>query len=70
MQPSLNKKNFQAKSSMPELSAEKFKHTRPNIDHLIKRILVERRTEKKKNLAVFIVILLTIFGFIIFFLYN
>ena len=46
MQPSLNKKNFQAKSSMPELSAEKFKHTRPNIDHLIKRILVERRKEQ------------------------
>ena len=38
---------------------------RPNIDHLIKRILVERRKEKKKNFLIFILILSVIFGLII-----
>ena len=31
--------------------------TRPNIDHLIKRILVERRTQERKNFLVFLVII-------------
>ena len=31
---------------------------RPNIDNLIKRIVVERRREKRKNFILFVVILL------------
>ena len=38
---------------------------RPNIDHLIKRILVDRRKENKKNLIIMIFIMLTIVATII-----
>ena len=41
--------------------------TRPNIDHLIKRIITERRQESRKNLLTFIVVLLVIGGLFIFF---
>jgi hypothetical protein len=35
---------------------------RPNIDHLIKRILTERRKANKKNIFAFIVIFLLVGG--------
>ncbi len=40
---------------------------RPNIDHLIKRIMTERRREKKNNI-IMISIVLTTFGIISIFL--
>ena len=44
---------------------------RPNIDHLIKRILTERRKANKKNLFfAFIVIFLLVGGLSIYSLYN
>ena len=33
---------------------------RPNIDHLIKRILIERRKEQRKNFTIFATIILVI----------
>jgi len=38
---------------------------RPNIDHLIKRIIVERRKEQRKNLLIFLFMFLAISGIII-----
>ena len=42
------------------------KKVRPNIDHLIKRILIERRREKIKSMALGFVILSIIVFFIFF----
>ena len=42
------------------------KTVRPNIDHLIKRILQERRKEKKKNLIIFLIVLVVVVGSITF----
>ena len=39
---------------------------RPNIDHLIKRILVERRKEERKNIYIFILVLTTAAGIMAF----
>ena len=33
---------------------------RPNIDHLVKKIIIERRKENKKNLLVSVLVLLVI----------
>ena len=38
---------------------------RPNIDHLIKRIIVERRKEQRKNLLILLFLFLAISGIII-----
>ena len=54
-------KKDQAKITKPRIA-------RPNIDHLIKRILVERRKESKKNTLVFALILLVILGITVFFI--
>ena len=43
---------------------------RPDIDHLIKRILTERRKADKKNIFTFIVIFLLVGGLSIYSLYN
>ena len=42
---------------------------RPNIDHLIKRILTERRKANKKNIFAFIVIFLLVGGLSIYSFY-
>jgi|TARA_B110000881_G_C18384680_1_gene417930 hypothetical protein len=49
------------------LDLKQSKKVRPNIDHLIKRIITERRQESRKNLLTFIVVLLVIGGLFIFF---
>ena len=46
------------------------KTSRPNIDHLIKRILVERRRERRTTLALGFTILSIILIFIFFFKLN
>ena len=43
---------------------------RPNIEHLIKRIIVERRKQERKNLTVFMGILLIIGCTIMFSYYS
>jgi len=45
---------------------KKEKNERPNIDHLIKRILVERRKEERKNIYIFTLVLTTAAGIIAF----
>ena len=42
--------------------AKKSAVVRPNIDHLIKRIMSERRKEKKKNLLILLVIFFAVVG--------
>ena len=49
---------------------EKNMEKRPNIDHLIKRIMVERRKEQKKNSLSVIIFFLVICVAIMFFYYN
>jgi len=44
--------------------------SRPNIDHLIKRIIIEKRKEKKKNLFVGCAIVLIFGGLCIFAISN
>jgi|TARA_B110000881_G_C18430485_1_gene440657 cytoskeletal protein RodZ len=51
----------QAKIKKPRIA-------RPNIDHLIKRILVERKKKNKKNLLEFVLILLVVLGITAFFI--
>ena len=58
-------KNISVEKKLEFQSKEKPKIARPNIDHLIKRILVERRKEQKKNFLIFTFILLTISGSVI-----
>jgi len=53
--------------NFPELKVSQ--KTRPNIDHLVKRILVERRKLKRKNLIVFLAVL-SLVVMIVLFLYN
>ena len=53
--------------NFPELKVSQ--KTRPNIDHLVKRILVERRKLKRKNLIVFLAVFL-VAVIIALFLYN
>tara|TARA_B110000967_G_scaffold127469_1_gene130224 strand:+ start:589 stop:798 length:210 start_codon:yes stop_codon:yes gene_type:complete len=44
-------------ASQDLLKVRKPKKARPNIDHLIKRIVVERKNQERKNILVFVVIL-------------
>ena len=65
MTTQLKKNNFSIDANKEMINTVNPRLTRPNIDHLIKRILVERRKEKKKNFLIFILILSVIFGLII-----
>jgi hypothetical protein len=51
-------------------SLEKKMEKRPNIDHLIKRILVERRKEQKKLVLTSVFISMAITGLVVFSYYN
>ena len=68
--------NGQQKNNLTEyatgdlLKKNIYKTKRPNIDHLIKRILIEKRKEKKKSAAIFLVCLLTITIAMVFFFKN
>ncbi len=57
----------EATPNFPELKISQ--KTRPNIDHLIKRILVDRRKQRRKNLIVFLAVL-SVIVMIFLFLYN
>lgn len=66
MRTQLKKNNFsiEAEHGSPDLKEVKIE--RPNIDHLIKKILVERRKEGRKNFLIFSVIVLMTFGLILY----
>jgi hypothetical protein len=49
---------MEATKNLPD--KKKLKAVRPNIDHLIKRILVERRKSEKRSLLIFSAILLIV----------
>ena len=61
-----NESNLKIDADVERPNSEKSKSARPNIDHLIKRIITERRNESRKNLYILIFILLVITGFVIF----
>ena len=53
-----SKENTSTPESNEDFSKVKLpQKARPNIDHLIKRILVERRTQERKNFLVFLVVI-------------
>ena len=60
MTTQFNKNNLSAEINkvLPEI--EKKQNGRPNIDHLIKKILTERREANKKNFLSIIVVVITI----------
>ena len=62
----LKENNFSvaAKKDLPNI--KKTKTVRPNIDHLTKRILTEKRKEQRKNSIVLVSVLLVIAGSIFF----
>ena len=69
MSSQYKKNNFSAENfSTPHTTTQNNtnKIARPNIDHLIKRILVERRREKRNYIALGFVILSIIICFIFF----
>ena len=69
MNAQFKKKNFSLEVNQEPLKV-KAKSVRPDIDHLIKRIMNERRKQERKNLLVFTGALLLVGGFIISSLYS
>ena len=65
MTTQLKENNFSVDANKEGINTVNLRSTRPNIDHFIKRILVERKKEKKKNFLIFFLILSVIFGLII-----
>ena len=55
------------KNDTPDI--KKIRQKRPNIDHLIKRIVTEKRKEERKNYLIFGLVLLTASILIMFTLY-
>jgi uncharacterized membrane protein len=70
MTTQFNKNNLSAEINkvLPEI--EKKQNGRPNIDHLIKKILIERRKRQKKNLFTSAAFLLIFATFIAISIYN
>ena len=62
----LKENNFLKKVNEDLSNKEKVEQQRPNIDHLIKRLLVERRREKRNTLALGFVILSAVVSIIFF----
>jgi len=69
MNAQFKKKNFSLEVNQEPLRV-KANSVRPDIDHLIKRIMNDRRKQERKNLSVFIAILSLVVGSIIFSLYS
>jgi hypothetical protein len=70
MKIQLKENNFSIKIKKDVSNTEEPNFVRPNIDHLIKRILTERRKQERKNLTVFMGILLIIGCTIMFSYYS
>jgi len=64
------RKNSISESNKDLSGLKKINKVRPNIDHLIKRILVEKRKEKARNHIIFAVIFLGFAGYIASSLFN
>ena len=62
----LKENNFSIKVNEDLPNKEKVEQQRPNIDHLIKRIIVEKRKEKRRNLLIFSFLSLVFCGILIF----
>tara|TARA_B110000881_G_C18352402_1_gene402145 strand:- start:105 stop:317 length:213 start_codon:yes stop_codon:yes gene_type:complete len=62
MKIQLKENNFSIKIKKDVSNTEEPNFVRPNIDHLIKRILIERRKEQRKNFTIFATIILVIAG--------
>jgi len=63
MKIQLKENNFSIKIKKDVSNTEEpnfVRPNRPNIDHLIKRILIERRKEQRKNFTIFATIILVI----------
>lgn len=65
-----NESNLKIDADVERPNSEKSKSARPNIDHLIKRILSERREQEKKNIFTITFILLIIGATTLFSIYN
>ena len=55
-------KEFSEEVKQDKENVKDLKSNRPNIDHLIKRILTERRKESRKTYYIFVFILIIIAG--------
>lgn len=55
-------KEFSEEVKQDKENVKDLKSKRPNIDHLIKRILTERRKESRKTFFIFVFILIIIAG--------
>jgi hypothetical protein len=55
---------------MSENTASIIQKKRPNIDHLMKRMMIERRKEQKKNFLLISVVSLTVVAVMSFSLYS
>jgi len=69
MKTNLKEKNFLVAENSDVAKVKKVRAVRPNIDHLIKRILVERRKQEKKHFLVFTVII-SVFVVVAFYIYS
>ena len=67
-QPEKNISPIESSKDLP--NTKRFKTERPNIDHLIKRIRVERRAASRKDLMTFGGILLLVGGIILLSIYK
>jgi len=67
MTTELKKKEY-ILETLPRNTAHKLK--RPNIDHLLKRIIIEKKKEKNKILLASVIILMTVSLLMLFSLYN
>jgi len=70
MTTQIKEKNLSERIIKSPSTTTKSKLQRPNIDHLIKRILTERRKEQNKNILIFVFVLLLVFGSVIFSYYS
>jgi len=70
MTTQIKENNLSEKIIKSPSTTTKSKLQRPNIDHLIKRILTERRKEQNKNILIFVFVLLLVFGSVIFSYYS
>tara|TARA_B110000967_G_C18576861_1_gene407686 strand:- start:67 stop:273 length:207 start_codon:yes stop_codon:yes gene_type:complete len=68
MTTQLKENNFSIEANKDPVKTPKPKPERPNIDHLIKRIMIERRRDSRKNFIVFVFVLLVITGLVVLFL--
>ena len=65
MKVQLQEDTLQPETNESLTSIKKPRQARPNIDHLIKKILTERRKQEKKNITLIIAILVIVSGIVL-----